>query len=117
MKAGWIIGIVMAFVLLQVVMGIAELSTASLEEGDVSKLQTLTELGAPTQAGFVGFVVGAVSMVFSAEFYDILWEMFMWQYPSIFIGAYELLRYAFFLPVSVGVVVSLLLAAVRGVSG
>lgn len=115
MKAGWIIGIAMAFVLLQVVMGIAELSYVG--EDEVGKLQKLMEMGAPTQSGFGGFILGAVSMVFSSDFYNILWEMMWWQYPSIFIGPYELLRYALFLPISVGVVVSLLLAAVRGVRG
>lgn len=115
MKAGWIIGIAMAFVLLHIVMGVAEMSFVEADE--VGKLQKLMEMGAPTQEGFLGFIVGAMSLVFSKDFYNILWEMMWWQYPSIFAGPYEILRYVLFLPISVGVAVSLLLAAVRGVRG
>lgn len=42
-------------------------------------------------------------------------QVFFWDYP-FFQGAWAIVRYIFFIPLSVGLVVCLILAAVRGVS-
>lgn len=44
-----------------------------------------------------------------------IWAMFWWNY-AFFEGSWEIVKYAIFWPISIGLVVSLVLAAVRGVS-
>lgn len=84
LKPGWIIGIVMAFVLLTIISGVCEL-VAPLSATAVSRIEVLMN---PSFADMMSWLGN-------------LWSMFWFDYPFLS-GSYVLVRYIFFLPVSVG---------------
>jgi len=49
------------------------------------------------------------------EYVKAIWTMFWWNY-AFFEGTWGIVKYAIFWPISIGLIVSLVLAAVRGVS-
>lgn len=112
MKPGWLIGIIMAFVIFTVVFGISEDAYMGAEE--TSKLGVLMKPF--MQAGVIQGLLTAVGSLFSLTFWDTLWAIFWWDYPSVFHGGWLIFRYIFFIPLSFGVVFSIALATIRGVS-
>ena len=96
MKVGWIIGIVMAFVLLSVVASICELA-APLSATAVSRLDVLMKMPNPATIG---------------TWLQNLWSMLWFDYPFL-TGTWTLARYIFFLPVSVGMSVMLAIEIAR----
>ena len=105
MKPGWIIGIVMAFVILSIVMGVAENAYISANETSV-----LSTLGRPfLETTAFGGITAAIGMVFSGEFWGAMWRMLSWDYPAVFYGAWEIVRFVFLIPLSIGFVISIVL--------
>lgn len=49
------------------------------------------------------------------EYIKTIWAMFWWDY-AFFDGYWAILKYAIFYPISIGLIVSLVLSAIRGVS-
>jgi len=104
LKAGFIIGITMAFVLLSIVAAICEL-TAPLSATAVSRIDVLMNPSITNVTGWLGN----------------LWSMFWFDYPFL-TGSWSLARYIFFIPVSVGMsviiaieIARLLAAAIGGI--
>ena len=104
LKPGWIIGLVMAFVLLSIIAGVCEL-TAPLGATAVSRINTLMNPSFTNITGWLGN----------------LWSMFWFDYP-FFEDTWQLARYIFFLPVSVGLsvivaitIAQLLVTAIGGI--
>ena len=110
MKQGWLIGIISAFVIISFIAGICENAWYG---GDVATKMDI--LMRPFMAaGIVEGIKSAIGTIFSVEFWDTLWDVLWWNYPfsSTF---WVMTRYILFLPLSLGFVVSLALAVVRGV--
>lgn len=104
LKPGWIIGLVMAFVVLSVIAGICEL-TAPLSASAVSRVDVLMNPSFTNITGWLGN----------------LWSMLWFDYP-FFEGTWSLARYIFFMPVSIGIsvivaitIAQLLMTALGGV--
>lgn len=89
LKAGWIIGIVMAFVLLSVIASVSEL-VAPLSAIAVSRIEVLMNPSLTNVTGWLGN----------------LWGMLWFDYPFL-TGSWSLVRYIIFLPISVGLSVIL----------
>lgn len=87
MKPGWIIGILMLYVGLQIIMGICEMSYAN-------------EIPGVFNAFLAG---GSWSASGINDMLNGLWSAFLFDYP-FFVGTWVLLRYIF-LSVSAGVVI------------
>lgn len=112
MKPGWIIGFVMAFVIMTMIATICESSV--IGPGDMTKLQQLMQPNFPDyKIPIIGPFIGFISVAW--DYIKILWGMFWWDYPY-FEGAWGIARFVFFIPVSIGMVVTLVLATIRGVS-
>ena len=86
LKPGWIIGLAMAFVLLSIISGICEL-TAPLSASVVSRVDILMNPSLTNITGWLGN----------------LWSMMWFDYPFL-TGSYSLVRYIFFMPISIGIV-------------
>jgi hypothetical protein len=111
-KTGYLIGAIMLFVILAVVFGLAENSYMGANE-----TSTLDTLMAPfMQSGLFSGVKVMVGSLFSGEYLDALWRVFWWEYPSVFHGDWIIARYAFFMPLSIGILIALALAFFRGTS-
>ena len=112
MKPGWIIGLASAFVIMQIIAGVCEMGYVG--SGEVGLFQQLMQ---PNIPDVKIPVIGQIAAFFSItwDYIVVLWNMFWFNYP-FFQGTWSIVRYIFFVPVSVGVVVSLVLATVRGVS-
>lgn len=111
MKPGWLIGFIVAFVLLSFVVGLCENAYVGAET--ISKLDIL--MRPVMQTSIWESVKAFVGSLFSAEFWQTLWSIFWWDYP-FFIGEWAVARYIFFIPLSIGFLFSLGLATLRGVS-
>lgn len=112
MRTGWIIGLVSAFVIFTIIACICEMNY--IDEGDMSKLQQLLQPDFPDyKVPILGQIAGFVTVAW--DYIRILWGMFWWDYP-FFTGGWALVRYMMFIPLSIGMVVSLVLATFRGVS-
>ena len=112
MNPKWVIGIVAAAVIFGIVGGICEMSY--IGEDEVSKLQRLLQPDFPDyKIPILGQIAAFVTVAW--DYVQVLWEMFWWDYP-FFEGSWSLVRYMFFIPLSIGAVVSLVLATFRGVS-
>ena len=90
-KPGWIIGLVMLFVVLQVIAGICEMA-APLSASAITRLDVILNPSWTDITGYAGNI----------------WSMFWFDYP-FFTGTWQLARYIFFIPVSVGVSLILVL--------
>ena len=89
LKAGWVIGLVMAFVILSVIASICEL-TAPLSATAISRIEVLMNPNLTNITGWLGN----------------LWSMLWFDYPFL-TGSWSLVRYICFLPISVGISVIL----------
>lgn len=100
---------------MQVIAGVCEMSY--LGEEEVGVLQKLMQPEIPdVKIPIIGQVVAFFAVTW--HYLSTLWspQVFFWDYP-FFTGTWALVRYIFFIPLSIGLIVSLVLAAVRGVSG
>ena len=112
MRAGWIIGFVMAFVIMSIIACVCEMDY--LGEGEISHLQQLMQPDFPDyKIPIIGPVAAFISVAW--DYIRILWGMFWFDYP-FFEGSFAIVRYILFIPISIGVIVSLVLATFRGVS-
>lgn len=112
MKPGWLIGIGMLFISLSVVSGILE--QQYLGRDDAGLLYRL--LNSYSEINFGNPLVAIGSMVTGSwQAIGALWGMFWFSY-AFFEGTWQIVRFAVFLPISVALAVSLVLAGVRGVS-
>jgi len=111
MKVGWLIGIISLWVIGTLVAGICANAWAAPDI--VTPLDTLMR---PLMATSLWQgIISAIGTVFSADFWDALWQMVAWSYP--FGGTFWLLiRYLLLIPLSIAVVFSIGLATIRGVS-
>ena len=93
MKPGWIIGIFSMFVGLQVIMGICEMSY-------------------PTNTANVFTVI--MNPEFSASYFQDLfsnfWKVLWFDYPFL-TGAWQIVRYGVFMPISLGMIITMFLVA------
>ena len=102
----------MLFVILQVIAGICEMQYIGV--GEITKLQSLMSPDFPDyNVPIIGAVASFVTVAW--DYIQVLWDMFWFDYP-FFAGAWMIVRFIFFIPVSIGMIVSLVLATVRGVS-
>lgn len=111
MRPGWLIGILVAFVLIAFVVGLCENAYVGAEI--TSKLDIL--MRPLMQTSIWNGIKAFVGSLFTAEFWQTLWSIFWWDYP-FFTGTWGIIRYIFFIPLSIGVLLSLGLATLRGVS-
>lgn len=109
MKTSWMIGLVTLFVVLSIIAGVMEMNYLGTE--GLSRLQMLMQPDVPAYTN----PIGAVSAYFTVGWGYIqnLWGMFWFDYP-MFTGVWGIVRYVIFLPVSIGVIVSLIFI-IRGV--
>ena len=104
MKPGWVTGIVMLYVVLQMVCNICELTTP-LTSGDTSHLQALMNPEIPSYSNPIGAVGAYVSVPFIWiwHFLNILFFNF-----SFFTGSWVYFKYIFFWPISIGAIYGLI---------
>lgn len=111
-KASWTIGLVMAFVVLTLISGICEVTYMGSDE--TNRIQMLLQ---PTIPAHSSFISGLVAYVTAGWDYIInLWGMFWFDY-AFFTGGYAIFRYIFFLPISIGLILSIILSALPGSKG
>lgn len=112
MSPKWIIGLATLFIAGTVLSGLLELQyLGSAEAGLFYRLThnyEAIEFTNPLVA------LGTFATVAWAYIGDI-WTMFIWDY-AFFEGSWSIFRYLIFWPISIGLIVSLILAAIRGVS-
>lgn len=105
MKTSWWIGFIMAFVLLSVIFGVAEMQY--LGGSGTSRLETLffADFGqAEDFAGWVSlFVSGSITWIKN------LWDMFWWNYAGLD-GQWSIVKWVLLYPVSLGLIISIILA-------
>ena len=80
--------------------------------GQLTTLYALLSPDFPSLSNPIGLIIAVISV--APEYLDYLWDLLWWNY-SFFTGGWEIVKYVFFFPLSVGLVVSLILAFVRGV--
>lgn len=112
MNPKWLIGLGMLFIVLTIFNGMIEQSYVGT--GKTSVFYSL--LSSYSEASFSNPLI-AIGSVLSVVWGTIqmVWAMFIFDYAQ-FEGAWQIVRFAFFLPISIALVVSLILSAVRGVS-
>ena len=111
MHPKWIIFFITSFVLMTVLSGIIEMSYFGVSEQGT--LQSI--LNEFSKLAFNNPVVGLASILIG--FWNVLRLLFIaliWDY-SFFTGQWQIVKYAFFFPISIGFVVSVIFA-VRGTS-
>ncbi len=113
MSAKWIIGLVILYVGMLLLEGMVEMSSPL----GASEITRLTKIMAPFTPGYTD-VGGSGFSWFSFDFSYIenLWQIFWFDFPY-FKGGWIYVRYIFFIPISIGVIVTLVIAVVRGVGG
>lgn len=112
MNPKWIVGLGMLFIVLSIFNGIIEQSY--IGSGKTNVFYTL--LSSYSEASFSNplIAIGSIVNVVWGTIQTV-WAMFIFDYAQ-FEGSWQIVRFAFFLPISVALVVSLILSAVRGVS-
>lgn len=112
MSAKWFIGLVMLHILLTIISGICEMT--SISAADIGRIQLLMQPDVPAYTNPVGAVFSYMTATW--DYIENLWGIFWFDY-AFFQGSWLYLRYCLFMPVSVGVIVTLVIAVVRGVGG
>jgi len=107
----WLVALMTAFIVLSLLSGIIEQeylgnSTAGLLSQVITRPE-VTEVNNP-----LTFVATFVTQIW--QILKVVWQAFTWDY-AFFDGYWAIVRYAIFMPISVGMIVSLLMA-LRGVS-
>ena len=111
MSAKWLIGFFMLYVICAIVSLMME--AQQLGASEASTLYIILTPDIPAYSNPIGAIFAYISV--APAYLDALWSIFWWDY-SFFEGSWQLVRYILFLPLSGGLVVSLVLAFVRGVS-
>ena len=112
MKSSWIIGLLVLYVVLAIISGMVEM-TSPLAAGDINRIQTLMSPTVPAYTNPLGAVFAYIT--WTADYIANLWGIFWFDY-AFFTGSWALVRYAIFIPIGIGVVVSLVMSVVRGIS-
>ena len=111
MNPKWLIGLGMLFVLGSIFSGLIELQY--LSGSDQAVINRLLHPDMPSFSNPLGMVTGFISVVW--DYIQAFWDMFTWDF-AMFTGEWALVRWALFLCLSLGIIGSLVLAMVRGVS-
>lgn len=111
MNPKWIIGLLMLFILAAIFSGIMEQTYVGTAEETI--LERLMSPNFPEFSSPLGAITGFISLTWG--WIQALWDVFTWNY-AMYQGDWAIVRWVFLLPLSIGLVVSLVLAAVRGVS-
>jgi len=112
MKTSWLIGIFTLFIVLSLISGIIELAYLGGSENHSNVFSTIFATKIDTSTSIWGTLWS--SLVFTKDLIVAVWSAFWFDY-AFFTGQYQIFRWAFFLPVSIGLIVSLIFAA-RGTS-
>lgn len=111
MSTKWLIGLIMLWGMFTVIAGICEQSTyGATEVGLVQQLMTQPEF--TSTFGVLGDAYTAMS--WAGNEIKVLWNMFWFNYP-FFEGQWQTIRYIVFMPVSIGVIISMFFA-IKGTS-
>lgn len=113
MKSSWIIGIMVLYVALAIISGMVEMTTP-LGVDEVSRIKVLMSPTAPAYTDPLGAIFAYIT--FTWDYIANLWGIFWFDY-AFFSGGWVYVRYLLFIPVSIGVIVSLVIAVVRGAGG
>lgn len=111
MKSSYFIGLAIMFVVFTLISGICEADFAKGTES-VTLLQQLVQPPMVDSSTFIGAIASYVNIGW--DYVSILWKMFWFDY-SFFTGGAEWFRYVFFIPISIGLVLTLVLSVLRGV--
>ena len=111
MKTSYFIGLAILFVVLTLISGICELDYAK-STGSITLLESLMKPDIPSYFNPIGAVVAYVTVAWG--YVQTLWSMLWFDY-SFFTGGWIWIRYIFFIPVSLGLVLTLVLSVFRGV--
>ncbi len=111
MKSGWFIGFLMLFVICSIISGIAEQTV--IGAGEMTKMQTLMTMPNTTSLSTIGAVFAYID--YSKDVIAVLWDMFWWNY-SFLQGEWLYAKYLLFMPISIGMALTFVLA-IRGTGG
>jgi hypothetical protein len=104
-------GIAILLIMFNLIGAICE--SSAVPEGEMTKLEQLLHPEFPeVNIPVIDNITGVFKVAWN--YIQILWDMFLWDYP-FFTGSYVFFRWLF-IAISVGIVVSLVLATFRGVS-
>ncbi len=124
MKTSWIVGLIFVMLVANIFAGIANGSTTIFSTTEGVNVENLTALSSP-DIGDIGegnvfqtvsyYVVGAVSFVPKvAHFFVILANALWWNYPTLFAGSWDILRWLLLRPLSIAMLVTIVIM-IRGV--
>lgn len=105
MKTSWLIGLFVLFVVLHLITGVMEMSYMGARE--VSRLQVLMQPGV-IFSNWLPWAIVTAAATYIANFFNML----MFNYPTIFQGPYLIVKYALFIPISLGILVTLVLGVI-----
>ena len=111
MKASWWIGFFMAFVILSIVFGVAEMQY--LGDGGFGRLETLFFQGIKIgeAADFAGKISAFVTG--TGDWLANLWYMFTWNYAGL-TGQWNIVKWVLLYPISFGMIASMIVARFGG---
>jgi hypothetical protein len=111
MKTGWLIFIITLWIACTIICSVGEMASP-ISESDAGVFYGLTHVDfSRYHIPIVDQVVGGLE--FTWEFIQVLWTIFWFNY-SFFTGNWLLVKYVFFLPVSIGLIITIIVAVVRG---
>jgi hypothetical protein len=112
LKTSWLIGVLALFIVMSLISGILELQYLS---GTADQEGIFERLFAPpvvTSGNVIGIVWSGITTTWDSltAFWDLLWFNY-----TFFTGAYGIVRWIVFFPISIALILTLSLAAIRGV--
>lgn len=108
MKTSWIIGLFTLFIVLSLISGIIELAYLGGSESHSNVFSTLFTAEIDTSTSIWGTIWS--SLILTKDIILAIWSALWFDY-AFFEGQYQIIRWALLLPVSVGLIFSVLLAA------
>ena len=111
MATKWLIGMVTLWIICTVISLFLEAQQYGSSE--VATLYTLLTPDIPSFWNPIGAAIAYITVAW--DYISVFWSMFWWDY-SFFTGGWELVRFILFIPLSAGIIVSLVFATIRGVS-
>ena len=111
MKTSYFIGLSILFVVLTLISGICELDYAK-SIGSITHLEALMKPDIPSYNNPIGAVAAYITVAWS--YVQTLWSMLWFDY-AFFDGGWIWIRYIFFIPISIGLVLTLVLSIFKGV--
>jgi len=112
MKTSWFIGLFTLFITLSILSGIMEMVYLGGSEDHSNVISTLMTAQIDTSTGLLGILWS--SIILTKDIIVAIWAALWFDY-AFFEGQYQIIRWAFFFPVSIGLIISLLMA-IRGTS-